>query len=432
MISKDLLKNIISDSQTQIIPETWERTMKVPIDSGKIITLIGVRRSGKTYHLFHIMNKLKKAGVAPEQVLYINFEDERLDIKSSDLDVILQAYRELYPELDLTKCYFFFDEIQEVEGWEKFIERLYSSVSRNVFVTGSNAKLLSQEIASALRGRPITFEVYPLSFHEFVDVLNPDLTPHNSVNRAKIINLFERFMMQGGFPEVITQDQSLKNKILQEYFNAMLFKDLVDRYKITQVAVLKYFCKKIVGTSAGEFSVNKIYNELKSQGYGISKDTLYEFQNYVEAIYLNRFIAKHAYSVVKSEGSQKKTYVIDQGLGAALDYKLSRDRGRLLENTVALELLKQGKQIMYQQGNGECDFVINEKDTITEAIQVSIDLTNELTRKREINGLTQCCKVLGLGKGIIITFDLEEQFENNGIQIVVVPAWKYFWSNKVF
>ena len=426
MVSKELLKTIITSNQAQPIPETWERTLKVPTKSGKIITLVGVRRSGKTYHLFHIMNELKGAGVTPAQILYINFEDERLDLKSSDLDMILQAYRELYPDLDLATCYFFFDEIQEVENWEKFIDRLYSSISRNIFVTGSNAKLLSQEIASALRGRTVTFEVYPLSFHEFVTVVSPNLNSYNSADRATLVNLLERFLMQGGFPEIVTQDESLKDKILQEYFNVMLFKDLVDRYKITQVAVLKYFCKRIIGTSAGEFSVNKIYNELKSQGYGISKDTLYDFQNYVEAIYLNRFVAKHAYSVVKSEGSQKKTYVIDQGLGVALDFKLSQDRGRLLENTVALELLKQGKRIAYQQDGGECDFVLSEKDTANEAIQVTFDLADEQTRKREIKGLVQCCKTLGLKQGTILTFDQEEKFETDGILVTVMPVWKYF------
>lgn len=426
MTSKELLKTIITDTQAQTIPETWERTLKVPTNSGKIITLVGVRRSGKTYHLFHAMDELKRAGVTAKQMLYINFEDERLALTSSELDLLLQAYRELYPDLDLATCYFFFDEIQEVEGWEKFIDRLYSSISRNVFVTGSNAKLLSQDIASALRGRPITFEVYPLSFHEFITVVNPNLNPHNSADRVILVNLFERFLMQGGFPEIITQEESLKDKILQEYFNVMLFKDLVDRYKITQVAVLKYFCKRIVGTSAGEFSVNKIYNELKSQGYGISKDTLYEFQTYVEAIYLNRLVPKYAYSIVKAEGSQKKTYVIDQGLGVSLDFKLSQDKGRLLENTVALELLKQGKQIAYQQDAGECDFVVNEKDMATEAIQVTFDLADEQTRKREIKGLVQCCKTLGLEKGSILTFDQEDQFESDGIQVNVMPVWKYF------
>jgi len=430
MASKELLKTIIADSQERELPISWQRTLKIPVDSGKVVTLIGVRRSGKTYHIFNLMNQLKDAGVSSERLLYINFEDERLHLRSEDLDLILQAYRELYPTLSMADCYFFFDEIQEVEGWEKFVDRLYSSISRHVFVTGSNAKLLSKEIASALRGRPITFEVYPLSFQEFVNVVSPDTNFHSSAGKATVLNLFERFMQQGGFPEIVTQDENLRDKILQEYFNVMLFKDLVERYKITQVATLKYFCKRVIGASAGEFSVNKIYNELKSQGYKASKDSLYSYQENVEAIYLSRFINKYDESVVKAESSQKKAYVIDQGLGAALDFKLSKDRGRLLENTVALELFKQGKQIAYQQGSTECDFVAIEKGNVTFAMQVAMDLTDEQTRKRETKGLVQCCKAFGLQEGTILTFDQEDQFESDGIQIKVIPVWKYFLSDE--
>lgn len=427
MTGKELLKTIITDSQSRVIPEVWERTLEIPTDSGKIITLAGVRRSGKTYHIFNLINQLKTNGVAGEKILYINFEDERLQLSSVELDLILQAYRELYPQLDLADCYFFFDEIQEVEGWEKFVARIYASISQRVFITGSNAKLLSKEIATALRGRTITFEVYPLSFAEYVSVLSPKLNPHSSADKARLINLFERFMRQGGFPELVKQADDLKDKILQEYFNVMVLRDLIERYQISQATTLKYFCKRVVGASAGEFSVNKIYHELKSQGYQVSKDTLYAYQGYVESIYLNRFISKYSHSVVKTEGSQKKTYVIDQGLGAALDYKLSQDKGRLLETTVALELLKQGKQIAYQQNGGECDFVIIEKGIVAEAIQVTADFVDSKTQEREIKGLVAAGKKFGLEQGTILSFDHEENLEVDGIEIVVVPAWRYFF-----
>jgi predicted AAA+ superfamily ATPase len=149
MTSKDLLKTIIIDSQKRAIPEVWERTLKIPINSGKIITLSGVRRSGKTYHLLNLMNELKAGGIPNERLVYFNFEDERLHLTSNELDLILQAYQELYPEHALSDCYFFFDEIQEVEGWEKFMSRIYASITQHIFITGSNAKLLSKEIATA-------------------------------------------------------------------------------------------------------------------------------------------------------------------------------------------------------------------------------------------------------------------------------------------
>jgi predicted AAA+ superfamily ATPase len=428
MSSKDLIKTIIIDSQKKVLPEVWQRTLKVPTGSGKVVTLTGVRRSGKTYHLFTLINQLRTNGVPNERLLYFNFEDERLHLSPSELDLILQAYQELYPAMKMSDCYFFFDEIQEAPGWEKFVNRVHDSISPNVFITGSNSRLLSQEIATTLRGRTLTFEVYPLSFSEFSEILSPRLNPHSSMDRAALVNLFERFMHQGGFPELIRQEDTLKDKILQEYFNVMLFRDLIERYQIPNITILKYFCKRVVGTSAGEFSVHKIYNELKSQGYKVSKDTLYAFQDYVEAIYLNCFVNKWSTSVVKSESAQKKCYVIDQGLGAALDYKLSQDNGRLLETTVALELLKQGKQIAYQQNSSECDFVVTDKGNVLAAIQVTVDLSDSKTSEREIKGLVQTCKDFGLHEGVILTLDHTEELEREGMRIRILPAWQFFYS----
>jgi hypothetical protein len=240
------------------------------------------------------------------------------------------------------------------------------------------------------------------------------------------VTLFRQFLHEGGFPEIVTQQEDIKDRILQEYFSVMLLRDLVERYNVSQVAVLKYFCKRVMGASAGEFSVNKIYNELKSQGYSISKDSLYAYRDNVEAIYMSRFIPKYSESVVQSEGSLKKVYAIDQGLGAAIDFKFSEDEGRLLETTVALELLKHGRQISYYRDGIECDFIVSEKGQVLEAIQVSLDLSDLFTRNREAKGLVQCCKRFNLNKGTIITLDDDETFEIDGITVQIVPAWKHF------
>lgn len=426
MNQKELLKTIISDNQARSLPNIWQRTLEIPLESGKIVTLSGVRRSGKTYQLFNLMKRLRDGGLSPELILYLNFEDERLRLTTSDLDLILQAYRELYPNLDISKCYFFFDEIQEVKGWEKFIDRLYYSVSDHIFITGSNSTLLSKEIASALRGRTVTYEIYPLSFREFVDVEDPNINRESSAGKAKLIHLFEQFLQQGGFPELIGKDQELQSKILQEYFNVMVLRDLIERYKISQVEILKYFCKRVIGGSAGEFSVHKIYNELKSQGYKVGKDTIYAYQEYVESIYLARFIPKYDHSVVKTELSQKKSYVIDQGMGVAMDFKLSQDKGRLLETTVGLELIKEGKQIAYMQNGTECDFVTINKGKVTQALQVAYNLSDEETRSREVKGLAQTCKNFSLTEGTIISMDQDEDLVLDDIKINTVPAWKYF------
>lgn len=427
MRRKDLLKTIITDNQKRQLPNIWPRILKIPLESEKIITLAGVRRSGKTYHLWNIIKRLQAQGIKPQQIIYINFEDERLNLTVGELDQIIQSYRELYPEQELSNCYFLFDEIQEAAGWEKFVARIYSNISRHLFITGSNATLLSKEIATALRGRTLIFEVYPLSFKEFVNVSEQKPDKNTSQGKARLVNLFEQFLVQGGFPELLKLDVSLKDKALQEYFNVMALRDLIERYQIKQAAILKYFCKRVVGNTASEFSIHKIYNELKSQGYKISKDTIYAFQDYVEAVYLARFIAKYSPSVVKRELSQKKSYVIDQGLGAALDYKVSRDKSRLFETTVALELIKRGKQITYLQNGFECDFLVLKKDKVIQAVQVSYDVSGSKTRAREIKGLVQACRQFKLKTATIITPNQQETKTQDGIIVEIVPAWDYFY-----
>lgn len=425
MISKSLIKNIILDNQQREIPDLWERSQIIPVDSKKIVTLTGVRRSGKTYCLYALIQKLKNSGIQRERIVYLNFEDERLDFNSQELDLIIQAYQELFPKQKLKDCFFFFDEIQEAPGWEKFITRIHDMICSNIFITGSNARLLSQEIATSLRGRSLTYEIFPFSFSEYINIQTQHTNPYNSSDRAVIVHQFDQFLAYGGFPELIKLNPSLKEKSLQEYFNVMLFRDIVDHYHVSNISTLKYFCKRLIGSSAGEFSVHKIFNELKSQGYRLSKDSIYAFQEYVESVYMCRFVKKWSPSVIKSEGALRKCYVIDHGLGSALDYKFSQDKGRRLETLVALELIKSGKSIYYQQNGCECDFVVTEKGVVSEAIQVSLDISDPQTRDREIKGLLQCCKYHKLDSGYILTLDYEERIEIDETTIQIIPVWRY-------
>ncbi len=429
MVNKELIKNIILDSQSRQYPEIWNRDLKIPLNSNKIVTLSGVRRSGKTYHLFGIIDELRKKGVNSSRILYLNFEDERITLTSEDFDLILQSYMELFPDLNLSDCYFLFDEVQEVDGWEKFVSRLYSSVSQNIFITGSNSKLLSKEIATTLRGRTLTYEVYPLSFAEYLEVMFPKFNLDKSKDSAKVISYFAKFMRQGGFPETIKMNKHLRNKVHQEYFNTMLFRDLVDRFKISQISILKYFCKRLIANSADEFSVNKIFNDLKSQGYQVGKDSLYLYQDHVEAIYMCKLISKYSHSIVKTESSRKKSYVVDHGMGISLDYKFGHDKGRVLETLIGLEFIKSGKSINYSQNGSECDFLILDKEKIQRAVQVCYNLDDESTFNREIKGLVKTCQKFDLKKGYIINLEQDNTILVDGINISIVPAWRYLIEN---
>ncbi len=426
---KEILKIIIREFHTEVLPSLITRDLSFPLDSEKIITLVGPRRAGKTYLFYQHIRKLLEKGIPKEKIFYLNFEDERLDLIPQTLDLILQAYRELYPELDLRECYFFFDEVQNAEGWERFARRLYDRISRNIFLTGSNSKLLSQEIATSLRGRTLKYEVFPLNFKEFLRFKNFDFDPekdfYSPKKKAQLVHYFEEYLSFGGFPEVVFLPRELKLKTLQEYFEVMLYRDLAERYQIKDTLVLKYFLKRLVENTGKILSVHKIYNELKSQGIRVGKDTLYRYLEYAENIYFVRLLRKHYRSLVKSELAEKKVYLIDPGLLRSIRFLGDREKGILLENTVFKELLVSGAKVVYFKEKKECDFIVNEEL----AVQVSYDLSDEDTLKREIEGLKGACKYFGLKKGIIVTFDEKYKIDiGNNFNTFSIPAYEFIFG----
>jgi predicted AAA+ superfamily ATPase len=430
-MKKDILKEIIRDFHRESLPDSKKRDVTIPLDSGKIITVSGVRRSGKTFILYNTMKdilskKIPKEKIPKEKILYINFEDERLDLKQEELDLILQCYRELYPDADLKSCYFLFDEVQNVNGWETFIRRVYDTITRNIFVTGSNSRLLSKEIATSLRGRTVTYEVFPLSFREYLRFHNTEADLYYSRTRARIVHLFEKFLTEGGFPETLLfKDASMKNKVLQEYFDVMLYRDIIERFSITNIPVLKYFIRRIFENITSPVSVNNIYNELKSQGYKIGKNSLYEYLDAAESIYLFLIAKKYSRSVLKQELGEKKVYAVDNGILNAVTFHFSKDYGKLLENALFLELHKNGREVFFYKNKKECDFIAFDKGKTRSIIQVSYTLADKTTRKREIEGLIDTCRYLGVKEGYIITFSEEENMREQGISIKVMPAYKF-------
>lgn len=422
---KNILKTVISDFHSTRLRPGLGRNVELPLDSGTIVTVIGVRRSGKTYLLYDTIRRLIEKGVQKRNIIYINFEDERLSLTQDQLDLILQAYLELYPKSDLTRCYFFFDEIQNIQGWEKFVRRIFDTVSKNIFITGSNSRLLSSEIATELRGRTISYTLYPLSFEEYLRFIKAEPDYNGTVQRVTILNNLKTFMVFGGFPELVDMDDLLKTKKLQDYFNTIIYKDLIDRYNISNPAILKFFLKRILSQVTKPLSINRIYNDFRSLGYKVSNNLLYEFSDYIQTSFTSVMVSRYDYSEIKQEKSEKKAYAIDNGILSSVDYSFSENYGRLLENMVALELIKSGKEIMYFRDNTECDFISREKRSF-EALQVCYSIRDDDTKQREINGLLNACEYLKLKKGTIVTFEEEDSFKINNINIEVLPAFKYF------
>lgn len=426
MKKKQLLKQIIRDFHLSENFDVKPRTIQPPIDTKKIITLIGVRRCGKTSIFYHMINQLIEK-IEKTKILFLNFEDERFELNSDELDLILQAYMELYPSYKLSECYFFFDEIQNIPNWEKFIRRMYDTVSKNIFITGSNSKLLSSEIATSLRGRTLNFEIFPLSFKEYLSFKDIEVDFYSSKSLAFIKNAQESFLKNGSFPEILFLEEIYANKTLQEYFNVLLYKDLAERYNITNTVALKFFLKRIISSSTKQISINKIFNELKSSGIKIGKNTLYEFLEYVQNIYLALTLQKYDNSLINKELGEKKIYSIDIGLNNATEFRFSDDIGKSLENAVFLELKRKEFDIYYYRtSKSECDFLVFDKNTISDVIQVTFDMSDENTKSREIKGLIEACKNFDLKSGTIITFDSEDELIENGIKIKIIPFYK--WS----
>ncbi len=371
------------------------------------------------------MKSLVDSNVPIQNLLYINFEDERFELTSSDFDAILQAYRELYSNINLKHTYFFFDEIQNIKDWEKFVRRCYDTITKNIFLTGSNANLLSSEIATALRGRTLTYEILPLSFREYLLFKKVVPEKYDSTSRAKINKLFDRYLFEGGYPEVTFLADSLKNQALQEYFDVMTYKDLVERYNFTNLPVIKYFLKRIAASAGSYLSLNKLYNDLRSQGYKLDKNYLYQVNEAARAVYLSLPVSKFDYAELKRSGSDKKNYFVDNGLLNAITFKFSEDKGKMLENLAYLQFRRNGYEIFYYKDTSECDFVLQQKDKLM-PVQVCYSLDDPVTKERELKGLVHCCTKLGLKKGVVLSFSDQKEETIQHIKVKYLPVVPYF------
>lgn len=423
---KEIIKTVIKDWQkTFPRAEVWERNLQVPLDSQKIISLIGPRRCGKTYYLYQLINQLLARG-PDAKFIYLNFEDERLTLTSAQLRLILEAYYELYPENYGQELYLFFDEIQEIEGWEKFVRRMYDTVTKNIFLTGSSAKMLGKEIATSLRGRNLVFHLFPFSFEEYCRFQNLDVKDVYSTHaRAVLKSQFEKYIRLGGYPETVGMDAELTQKTLQSYFDVMLFRDIIERHAISNPLVLKNFLKKILNNISQPLSVNKFYNELKSQGLQTSKNAIYEYLDHAADCFLLFLLDPYEPSMVKQKLKGNKAYAVDTGLVNAVTFRYSEDKGRLLENIVYLHLVREDRAVGYLKNKYECDFVLSENSIITQALQVCLTLQDEATRQREIRGLLYAAERFNLPEAYIITLDEEDEMAIEGKKIFVRPAWKW-------
>lgn len=425
---RSTFQSIISLHQRELPLDLQDRKMQLPLDGGRIVTVTGIRRCGKSSLLGLTINRLLEAGVPKERILYVGFDDERfLSMTPDNFDELLQAYREMYPTTSLQDVYMFFDEIQLVSGWELLVLRVYKNYCKHIFITGSTAKMLSEEIASALRGWPDEYREYPLSFEEYLSFKGIEADKYSEEGKAMMTFAFRDYCDEGGFPEVVrAQTKSEKVKILQFYFSTMLFRDMIEHYHIgASVSVVRYFLKRMMNNLTKPTSVNNIYNDLKSQGLKVAKDSLYLWLDYACNIFLFRKVQRYTKSMVKQSSSPAKYYMADIALRNAVLLPESEDAGKALENIVYLNLersLGEEDQISYFYEQKECDFVVQRGERVSELVQVCWTL-NEENMEREVGGLLAASTVTNCKQCKIITFCQQQTIEREGIRIEVLPIW---------
>ncbi len=378
------------------------------ISSPKIIVITGVRRCGKSTLLRQLSKQYRNYS-------YINFEDERLlDFTYHDFNSLLEIFLSFNPKSRT----FFFDEIQVIDGWERFVRRLFTD-GYKIFVTGSNATLLSSEIATSLTGRNLRVELFPFSFREYLSFSKLEIkTIFTTKEKAILSQHIKDYLHFGGFPEIVkSKDFEELNQIYQD----ILIKDLLVRFKIRDQKDFRELSLFLLSNIGKKISFNNLKKLLEFSNTSKVKN----YVDFLREAYLFFTIKKYDPSIKKQIVNDKKIYAVDTGLVNSSSFQFSENRGSLLENAVFLELKRRQKEIFYFEEKKECDFIIKSGRNITHVIQVTDNLSNPSTRKREIEGVKYAMDQFNLDEGTIITFDTEETITEDSKKIHIIPYWKW-------
>jgi len=417
MLGKEQIKQIVVDQREAILNKEAgiERTILASI--GKkiklphVIVISGLRRVGKSTLLRQIMQTY----YGDKDFYYINFEDERLfNFNARDFNLLYEALVELYGE----RKTFFIDEIQNVSNFESFVRRFYD-IGFKFFVTGSNANLLSREIGSRLTGRHVELVVNPFSFYEYLKFQNIQFEKqmlYKTEARAKLKNLFEKYLTNGGMPEFLKYKDP---EILSRIYEDIIIKDIAVRYKIENLYEMRELYQYIITNFANKISFHSLK---KIVGLG-SITTVKKYVLFLAETFFISIVHKFDFSLKKQLVNVKKFYVADNGFIPRISTKITRDKGWLLENYV-FNVLKRTGNVFYYSGQNECDFIVQENKKITQAIQVTSELADS-NRQREINGLLDAMKYFKLDSGLILAYDQEEELTIERHKITVKPVWKW-------
>ena len=413
MITKEQLRRVVYDSRNEATPIGTPRNYNHNLLHCKeVMVITGVRRCGKSVLLQQIRSQ------QTEKDYFISFDDERLlKFTTDDFQTLCDVWTEDFGEQHT----YYLDEIQLIPGWERFVSRLHAQGNK-VFVTGSNATMLSRELGTLLTGRHVTQELYPLSFAEFLNLKgiaidNSDF--YTTQGRAKLVNAENDYLVQGGMPQYITSGNSV---ILKEIFFNILIRDVLVRHKIPDEQPLRDVAYYLASNITHRFSYLGV-----AKAVGLkSSESVHDYINYMEEGYLVAQLLRYSNKVGVQLKSPKKIYFIDNAIASRVGFQLSDNKGSFLENAVYLQLRRKGADLYYYDEGKECDFVVKQGSHVTSVLQVSCSLANDKTRKREIDGLLAAMDDFALSEGTIVTLDESEEVQlTDGRKIQIVPFYRW-------
>jgi predicted AAA+ superfamily ATPase len=416
-MQKSMLQAVISDQKAlKWVPTAIERQHVSIVEDVSVVVISGIRRCGKSTLLQAIRSKNK------EQDYYLNFDDDRLiQFKVEDFQLLLELFGERYGK----QTTFYFDEIQNIIGWERFVRRLHD-YGNKVYITGSNASMLSKELGTHLTGRYQQVELYPFSFLEYLTLnqIEPNsLDRFNTDDKALLKASFNDYFKLGGFPAFL---KSKNPEYLKSLYESVLYRDVMVRNGITNEQELLELMFFVTSNTSKLISYNSLAKVIGVK----NATTVKQYLGFLQDAYMLSLVSKYDTSVKKQLHNPKKVYGIDLGLMRQLSFQHSENQGRLLENLVFLELKRQNKTVYYHHSKSECDFVIKEKNSITQAIQVCWSLYDDHTKQREINGLLEAMSAYQLKEGFILTEDESDRLEVDDKIINIMPVWLWLLQSE--
>lgn len=412
MTSKEQIREVIYDQRNLYVDLGIERKIDQSlVDCQEVLVLTGVRRCGKSVLMQQI--RAKRA----EKDYFISFDDDRLlHFTVDDFQLLYDVFVEDFG----VQHTFYFDEIQLVDGWERFVDRLYKHGNK-VIVTGSNAKMLSRELGTLLTGRHVSKEVYPFSMSEYMELLGVKVTRdsfYTIEGRAMLQNVQNDYLKNGGFPQYL---RSKNVEYLKSLYNDIIYRDIIVRYRLMSDKPLKETVYYLISNATHLFTYNSV---AKSVGLK-SSETVKDYISYLEETYLVGLLPKYDVKVGEQIKSPKKIYFIDNALVGIIGFSFSGNEGSRLENAVYIELRRRGKELFYHNDGNECDFIVREGLRITEAYQVCVSMQEEKTRQRELEGIRSAMKAYSLSEGYIITREETEdvKVEEGVVHLVSFARW---------